>query len=282
MPRKKEALTLSVPAGTKEQLEAIARHLNIFWGRSPSPSGLVVAIAQHKLEVGQSFTLNSNQVKALQQATKALIDSGHVEEARIVLTLLVEQGSLAAPLRQALLQEVSQPTEAWRILIDQQIERQQPFHLIYLNSQGQELEFTARYAEMCFYEKRFYVQIWCDQTGDVENDIPELPKLWHNRCLRLDRIQGVLPISGEWKGQLSYVEVKLQFRGGMVNAYEPKLEDIEDETIGDVRQVVRRVANLFWLIREISHYWDDCIILAPVAIRQHMGQKIKALHRCYE
>ncbi|NJK69006.1 MAG: hypothetical protein HC941_22970, partial [Microcoleus sp. SU_5_3] len=36
---KKEALTLSVPPETKEQLEAIALRLGIFWGKSPSVSG---------------------------------------------------------------------------------------------------------------------------------------------------------------------------------------------------------------------------------------------------
>jgi hypothetical protein len=90
MPRKKETLTLSVPPGTKEQLEAIARRLNIFWGKSPSPSGLIAAIAQQKLDIGQPFSLNSNQVIALRQATKDLIDAGHVEEAQTLLALLVE------------------------------------------------------------------------------------------------------------------------------------------------------------------------------------------------
>ena len=47
MPRKKETITLSIPPGTKEQLEAIARQLNITWGKEPSISGLIVAIAQN-------------------------------------------------------------------------------------------------------------------------------------------------------------------------------------------------------------------------------------------
>ncbi|MBD0266390.1 MAG: transcriptional regulator, partial [Tolypothrix sp. Co-bin9] len=50
MPRKKETLTLSVPPGTKDQLEALARRLNILWGKDPSISGLLVAIAQQKPE----------------------------------------------------------------------------------------------------------------------------------------------------------------------------------------------------------------------------------------
>lgn len=282
MSRNKQTITLSVPPGTKEQLEAIARRLNIFWGKSPSPSGLIVAIAQQTLEVGQPFTLNSNQIKVLQQATKDLIDAGHVQEAQTLLALLLDRGDLEAPLRQALLQQVSQPTEAWRILVAQQIEKQQPFHLVYCNSQGQELEFTARYAEICFYEKRFYLQIWCEETEDVVSDIPNLPELWHNRCLRLDRIKAILPLAGEWRGQLDFIKVQLQFRGWLVNAYESKPEDLENEVVGDVRQVVRRVVNPFWLIREVSRYWEDCVIVSPESVRDRLKQKLKSLCHQYD
>lgn len=282
MPRKKETITLSITPGTKEQLEAIARRLQIFWGKDPSVSGLIVAIARQTLEVGQPFTLNSNQIKALQQATKDLIDAGHVEEAQTLLALLLDRGNLEAPLRQGLLQQVSQPTEAWRILVEQQIEKKQPFHLVYCNSQGQELEFTARYAEICFYEKRFYLQIWCEETEDVVSDIPDLPELWHNRCLRLDRIKAILPLSGEWRGQLGFIKVQLQFQGWLVNAYEHKPEDLENEIVGDVRQVVRRVVNPFWLIREVSRYWEDCVIVSPESMRKRVQQKLSALCRLYD
>ena len=44
--RKKETITLSIPPGTKEQLEAIALHQEIFWGKDPSVSGLIVAMPQ--------------------------------------------------------------------------------------------------------------------------------------------------------------------------------------------------------------------------------------------
>lgn len=221
MSRKKETITLSIPPGTKEQLEAIARRLNILWGKEPSVSGLIVAIAQQQLEVGQPFTLNSNQVKALRQAIKDLIDAGHVEDARSIIALLVDRGNLEAPLRQSLLQQVNQPIRGWRREIDELRNKQQPFHLLYGNSQGQELEYTVRYAEIRFYEKRFYLLIWCEETADVENDIPDLPELWHNRCLRLDRIKSVLEISGDWRDKLDYLKVHLHFRGWLVKAYDP-------------------------------------------------------------
>ncbi|MBD2128584.1 WYL domain-containing protein [Microcoleus sp. ZQ-A2] len=283
MPRKKETITLSIPPGTKEQLEAIAHRLNIFWGKEPSVSGLIVAIAQQSVEVGQPFTLNSNQVKALQQAIKALNDAGHVGEAQTVLALLIDKGKLEAPLRQSLLQQVSQPAhQGWRILIEDLINKEQPFHLVYRNSQNQQLEFTVRYAEIPFYEKRFYLQVWCEETADVENDIPDLPELWHNRCLRFDRILSVLPISGEWRGQLDSIEVYLQFWGWMAKAYEPKNDDIENEVIGNVRNVVRRVANPFWLVREVSRYWEDCVILSPDSLRDRLKQKLRSLCHLYD
>lgn len=281
MSRKKETITLSIPPGTKEQLEEIARRLNFFWGKSPSPSGLIAAIAQQKLEVGEPFSLNFNQVKALQQATKDLIDAGHVEEAQTIIALLLERGNLETPLRQSLLQQVSQPAQAWRILVEEQIKKEQPFHLAYRNSQGEDLEYTVRYAFVRFYEKRFYLLIWCEETADVEKQNPDLPELWHNRCLRLDRIQGILPISGNWRGQLDSLKVYLQFRGGLVKAYEPKPEDLENEIKGDVRLVVRQVVNPFWLIREISRYWDECLVLSPESIRKQVQQKVSRLNRLY-
>ena len=282
MPRKKETITLSIPPGTKEQLEALARRLNILWGKEPSVSGLIVAIAQQAVEVGKPFTLNSNQVKALQQAIKALNDAGHVGEAQSVLALLLDKGKLEAPLRQSLLQQVSQPAQGWRILIEDLINKEQPFHLVYRNSQNQELEFTVRYAEIPFYEKRFYLQVWCEETKDVEDDIPDLPELWHNRCLRFDRILSVLPISGEWRGQLDSIKVYLQFRGWLAKAYEPKDDDVENELMGDVRNVVRQVANPFWLIREVSRYWEDCVILAPDSLRDRLKQKLRTLCNLYD
>jgi predicted DNA-binding transcriptional regulator YafY len=287
MPRKKETLTLSVPPGTKEQLEAIARRLNIFWGKSPSPSGLIAAIAQQAVEVGKPFTLNSNQVKALQQAIKALNDAGHVGEAQTVLALLIDKGKLEAPLRQSLLQQVSQPAhQGWRILIEDLINKEQPFHLVYRNSQNQQLEFTVRYAEIPFYEKRFYLQVWCEETADVENDIPDLPELWHNRCLRFDRILSVLPISGEWRGQLDLIKVYLHFGKGMVKAYEPRAADISDEviTVGEekVRHVVRRVSNPFWLEREVLRYGGDCVVMSPESLRDRIKQKLRLQCQQYD
>jgi predicted DNA-binding transcriptional regulator YafY len=283
MPRKKETLTLSVPPGTKERLEAIARRLNIFWGKSPSPSGLVSAIAQHQLEVGtQPLTLSEQQIKALRQATKLLIDAGQIEEATIVITLLLNQGDLEASIYQAFLQQVNQPIKAWRAQVDELIANRQPFAIKYRNSQNQELDFMVRYAEVCFYEKRFYLQIWCEETADALQGNPDLPEVAHNRCLRFDRIQQIQPIAGDWRGSFDFIKVYLHFNGWLANAYEPKPGDVENSVIGGVRQVVRRVVNPFWLIREVFRYGKDCKIVAPESIRERMKQEIQAMNRLYD
>ena len=281
MSRKKETITLSIPPGTKEQLEKIARRFNLFWGKSPSPSGLITAIAQQKLEIGAPFTLNPTQVKALQQAIKHLKDSGCIGEAQTFSSLLLERGELEAPLRQAILQQVSQMSQAWLILIEQHIQNQQSFHLLYGNSQGEEWEYTVRYAEITFEEKRFYVQIWCEETEDITN--PEYPELIHNRCLRIDRIQAVVPTDVGWRQEgLDFLEVYLHFYGGMVKAYEPKANDVSNEVVGDVRQVVRKVSNPFWLIREVFRYGEDCEIVSPQNVRDRFREKVKSLCQRYD
>jgi predicted DNA-binding transcriptional regulator YafY len=270
MPRKKETLTLSVPSGTKAKLEEIAERLGIRWGENPSASGLVAALAKQEIELGPPFKLHAGQVKALRQSVADLIDAGHVEEAKNVLTLLLERGDLEAPLRQSLMQQISQPIEGWRIQVDQLIHQQQPFHLVYQNSQGQPMEYTVRYAEVIFYEKRYYLQIWCEETADSE----DLPELKHNRCLRFDRIQAIFPIGGEWRQHFDVIQVQLRFAGWLVKAYEPKEHDIQDELVERMRYVTRQIVNPFWLIREVRRYGPDCVIVSPDAVRNRYREEL--------
>ncbi len=283
MPRKKETLTLSVPPGTKEKLEAIALRFGILWGKSPSPSGLVAAIAQEELQVGQQpLTLNETQVKALRQAAKLLIDADQIEEWKTIITLLLNYGNLEAPLHQSLQQQLHQPTSAWRNEVEPLIAQSQPFRLNYRNSQGQDLIFHARHAQVYFYEKRFYLQIWCDETADALEQSPELPEVAHNRCLRFDRIQNIEPIAGDWRGEFDTLKVYLHFRGWLANAYEPKPEDLENEVIDQIRRVVRRVVNPFWLIREVLRYGQDCEIVAPNSLRDRVKQELRKLCERYD
>ena len=73
----------------------------------------------------------------------------------------------------------------------------------------------------------------------------------------------------------------------MIKSYqrrEDDLEDeiIEDENIGNVRQVVRRVTNEFWLIREVARYWENCVIVSPEPMRDRLKQKILTLCNLYD
>ncbi len=295
MPRKKDTITLSIPPGTKEKLEKIARKFNITWGKEPSISGLIVAIAENSLEVGKPFTLESNEINALKQAIKALTDAGRVGEVQTIITLLLERGNLNPSTRQSLLKQASRLVQAWRSQIEEYRQNKKPFYLLYENSQGEELQYTVRYAEPKFFDKRFYLMVWCEETEDVEDLSPDLPGLWHNRCLRFDRIHSIVPASGEWREGLDSIKVYLHFRGWMIKSYQPREDDledeiIEDENIGKVRQVVRRVTNEFWLIREVARYWEDCVIVSPEPIRDtpssvladRMKQKILTLSQFYD
>jgi predicted DNA-binding transcriptional regulator YafY len=285
MSRKKETITLSIPPGTKEQLEDLARRLNILWGKEPSVSGLIVAIAQQAVEVGKPFTLDSAQVKALQQATKILSDSGQIAEAQTLIGLLLERGNLEPPQRQLFLQQASQLTEAWRIIIDQHRSNQQPFLLFYRDAQERELEYTVRYAEISFEEKRFFLNIWCEETEDIKDT--DFPELIHNRCLRLDRIKAIVPTGGQWRDEgLDHLKVYLHFKRGMVKAYESRNADISNEVLvvreEKVRQVVRRVSNPFWLVREVLRYGGDCVVVSPENVREQVKQKLRLQCQQYD
>jgi predicted DNA-binding transcriptional regulator YafY len=270
MPRKKETLTLSVPPGTKEKLDAIAARLNIKWGDRPSSSGLISAIAQSKLYIGDFLQITPQEVRTLHRAILVLIDVGQVELAKSVITLLLNHGHIEAPLRQELFKIASHPLDGWRMQVNQYVEQRQPFRVSYGDGQGKLWEFTVRHAEIEFYEKRYYLQIWCDET-DLNVNLPELQ---HHRCLRFDRIQGLLEAAGEWRGYFDSIQVQLKFKGNLVQAYEAKPDDISDELVDGDRLVSRTVVNPFWLLREVHRYGADCEIISPGEIRQSFRQEL--------
>jgi WYL domain len=277
--RKKETITLSIPPGAKEQLEAIASQLNLLWGDRPSISALIVAIAQKELELGQRFSLSKVQVQALDQAIKLLIDSNFIPESKTLASLIIERGNPDPPLRQKLLEQVSTSDQVWRVLLEQQIAKKQPFRLFYRDSQQQQWEFTVRFAEITFREKRYYLEIWAEET-EGNSDLPELK---HNRCLRLDRIENLtlLPTDGKWRKGLDATKVYLHFCGGLVKAYDSRQGDLENYEENEIRKVTRSVSNTFWLLREIRHYGTQCQIIAPESVREKMKQELREMCQQY-
>jgi WYL domain len=282
MPRKKDTITLSIPPGTKDRLESIARDLQILWGKEPSISGLVVAIAQGELEIGKPFALDSLQLQSLERAIKVLVDTGYLRDAQILVQLLQERGNLTPDLRQRLLDQISQPDQGWRIAIDSYITQKQPFWILYKNPQEKTLEYQARYAQIDFHEKRFYVNIWCEETAEIDNT--PYPELIHNRCLRLDRIQGLQSNVGEWREQgLDLLEVQLHLYDNLAKSYEFKgsMDDREEWEGDRLRKVWRKVFNPFWLIREILPYGGNCEVVSPETVRQKMIAEIKSMQSRY-
>jgi predicted DNA-binding transcriptional regulator YafY len=281
MSRKKDTITLSIPPGTKEKLEAIARDLQILWGKEPSISGLIVAIAQQEVAIGQQFTFTKAHVQCLEKAIKLLVDTGSLGDARILVELLLAKATLTPEHRKTLFQHVSQPEGGWRMEIDRYCEQKQPFRLLYQTPQGENQEFTIRYAEIAFHDKRFYVDAWCEEVPNT----PDYPELMHNRCFRLDRIRAILPISGEWREiGLDSLLVQLHFYRGLVKAYEfrPGIDDREEIVSDKLRRLWRRTSSPFWLLKEIRGYGKDCEVVAPESVRRQAKEDARSMLANYD
>ncbi len=175
---------------------------------------------------------------------------------------------------------IEQPAIGWRSQLEQYIEQKQCFCLTYENAQEEKLLYTVRYAQIKRQEKRTYLNIWCEETEDIKNT--DYPELIHNRCLRLDRIKSVEKLQSKWRKEgLGFCKVYLHFYGGMVKAYEAKDQDMSNEEIGDIRQVIRKVSNPFWLIREVIPYGKNCEIISPDNVREKMVEEVRKMAKLY-
>ncbi|MCU0537001.1 MAG: transcriptional regulator [Hydrococcus sp. Prado102] len=277
MPRRKETITLSIPPGSKQQLDAIARRFNIFWGKTPSPSGLIAAIARQELEVGKPFTLSLLQVQSLISAVKALRNIGGFKEARLLIELLFERGNLEFSSRQSLFKEISQSTEIWQKIIEEQIQKKQPFFLLYKINDDIEETFTICWADIRFFEKEFYLVAWCEETTESE----EVLALVHNRCFYLNRIINILSIDKTWRDNPDFILVQLQFYRDLVEKYAGKVDDIENWCSNGIRYVTRKVFNTSWLIQEAIAYGENCVIISPDSVRDRIKMKIQLIAKQY-
>ncbi|MBF2050599.1 WYL domain-containing protein [Leptolyngbya sp. NK1-12] len=284
MGRRGQSITLAISERDKVQLENLALELGITWGDRPNISKLVEAIARRKLLIRANYDWTADRINALNQARIALVDAGNIEASMVVAQLLLERSEIALPLRAELDQFVAHPVQPWRLAIEHYIRQSQPFQLSYQDAAEQVWQFTIRYAELTTHEDRQYLDCWCDETTGNQ----DLPELAHNRCLRLDRITdaSVAPVSGQWHGGLATILVEMHLFRGLAFAYRSKTnQDEVNEWLTDspqVRRVVRRVSSTFWLLREISRYWEDCIILSPQSLRMRMQKKVEAMHRLYD
>jgi hypothetical protein len=281
--RKGRSITLSLEENDKAQLEAIAYELGMKWGNDPNISRLIKAIARRQLLVFPNNDWSRDRINTLNKARNLLIDAGQIEDALILAHLLLERSEITLPLRQEIKQFIAKPAAPWRIEVERYIRQQQPFQLAYQDAAERVWNFTISYAEIAQHEERQYLDCWCEET-EGNRDIAELS---HNWYLRFDRMADVAisPIKGPWRGQLDSIPVKLHLYRGLAFAYRSKTEaDEVNEWVADlpqVRQVVRRVTNTFWLFREVRRYGPECVILSPDAVRDRFKQELISMMEQY-
>jgi len=276
-------MTLSVSEQDKVQLEAIAREQGLLWGDRPNISRLMEAIARRELLIGRNNDWSETRIRALRQSIQVLIDAGHPDPAQIIAQLLLERSELPVPLRIDLERDLSPPTPSWRAAIDQCIQRQTPFQLTYRDAADHPWSFTIRHARITPYERRQYLECWCEET----NGNRDIPDLQHNWTLRLDRIPeaALNTIKGQWHPALDTLQVEMHLFKGLAFAYEPKSADVSSEWVSDrnppVRRVIRKISNTFWFFREVMRYGEDCIIVAPEVAQARFKQKLEILCEHY-
>ena len=283
MSRKGQSITLSVSERDKAQLEVIALQFGMKWGDDPNISKLIKAIAKHELIVSKNNDWQDSRIRALHRCITALTDIGQNEQAEIIANLLLARSELSVPLRKEIEGFLNNSRPSWRLQIDHYILRQQPFQLAYQDAAERVVNFTVRYAKITPYEKRQYLDCWCEET-EGNSDIPELQ---HNWCFRLDRINeaAVTEITGQWHSNLDQIDVEMHILNKLAFAYQPKPEDKIVEWIPDqpqVKKVIRRISNTFWFIREIMQYSSDCIVVSPEDVRSRIKGNLIKLCQNYD
>jgi hypothetical protein len=111
----------------------------------------------------------------------------------------------------------------WRQELNRYMKRQQPFQLPNQDAAQRIWVFHVRHAKIVPYEKRLYLDCWCEETEGNQN----ISELSHNWSLRLDRIPeaAISPIGGKWNSELDSIEVELHLFRGLAFSYQAKPED---------------------------------------------------------
>ena len=294
MSSKKETLTLSLFPDTKNKLEEIARDNDLFWGRRPSPSALISAIANREIVVGVPFYLSKERVSSSLQAIRIMVNDGYIKEAESVARLILDKGKIdevrGSPVlsarglsdfstRQELLSIINKHLNKWRILIEEYITRKQSFEILY-NEDGKEVIYDVRFAQVDFYQSRFWLNIWSENVKNNEQvNEKYFPELIHNRCLDFDHIEGVIPQSEgfHWRDKFDYLEVELEFSNSLVEGYQTNSNDVNDVINGKFRKITKKVTNPSLLINELLKYGLDCKIVAPKELQNFYLQELVKL-----
>jgi hypothetical protein len=286
MGRKGESITLSLKEYEKEALEHLAREYGLMWGDRPNLSKLLKAIAEKKLLIAANNDWSIDRISALNSIRKILVDVGQIDGAQLIAQILCDRSEINNPLRREIETFLGQEIPIWRQEIDNLINRNQPFKLIYQDASDRLLQFTILYGRIQFIEKRFYLLCRCEET-EGNNDIEELKQ---NRSLKLDRIKEaeIIKIERKWENNLQQVPIEFHLFKGLISNYESRPEDVsisveETEKNQLSKKVIRNVSQTFWFFREIAQYWENCQIVSPENVRQKfIEEKLQSLNRLYD
>ncbi len=282
MSRQGQSITLSISEPDKAELESLALEFGMKWGERPNISKLVEAIARRKLQIAPNHNWEASRINALEKAKNALIDAGMIEEATAIAHLLLERSEITIPLRDRIQQFLGNPPPPWRLELDRYIKRQQPFQLFYQDATGRPWDFTVRYAQIVSHQERQYLDCWCEE---IEGNL-DIEALQHNWSLRIDRIPeaAIMPVKGQWRGNLDKVQVEIHFFERLAFAYKVKAEDELSEWLPEqprVKRVLRLISSTYWLIREIFKNSPDAAIISPQSVRDRFIKQLASLNEKY-
>ena len=283
MTRSGRALTISLNETDRAALTQLAQEFGMMWGDKPNISKLIETIAKRELTIAHNNDWDSDRIKALDLAIKALIDTGETAQAQIVAQILLDRSELTIPHRAELLKYTENLLPSWRQKIDELIYQHRPFRLTYRDAADRPLTFTVLYGEVVPIEKRQYLACQCVES-EGNNDVPGLE---HNWFLRLDRIQDaiVVPMAEKWDNKgLETIPVEFHLTGGLAFGYTKRENDLEVtdlDTDRPTKRVVRQINSTFWFFREILPYGDDCVVVAPDMVVDRFSRKVRSLAAKY-
>ncbi|NJK36016.1 MAG: WYL domain-containing protein [Oscillatoriales cyanobacterium SM2_2_1] len=282
MSRPQKSITLSISDEDKALLESLALDFGLKWGDRPNVSKFIEAIARKRILTSRSGQWSEERLEALRRGFHALIDQGQMIQARAVGELLLERGEVSASLRRQIEQFMERPQVAWRLHLEEFIEEQQPFRLMYQDAAGRVRSFTVCHGAIVFHEKRQYLDCWCEETeGNAD-----IAALCHNWSLRLDRIPeaAVSRADQPWREDLDRITVTFDLYQQLAVGYQVKNEDLSDQWQQGhfTRRITRRITSSFWFLREVLPYGALCELIDPPDIRERIRQAIHAMVTRYQ
>lgn len=280
MSRKGQSITLSISEQDKARLEALALEFGLMWGNRPNISKLLEAIAHRELQVAPNNNWSSFRIEALNLAVKALLNSGKTDEAYEIAWMLSERTELSISFQGEIERFLNNPLPPWRSEMNHLIHSQQPFRLSYRDPTDRLWHYTVLHGQTILIDNQPYLVCRCEETGQ------EIKELCHNWMLKLDRIieAAVIPLARSWLSDLDRVSVEFKLYNKQAFAYERKPEDsFVSQLTGEppTKQVIRNIFNTVVFFQEISRYWEDCVIVSPVSVRERFKEKVDALFQRY-